>query len=171
MEPVQDAKDAHQERRRALHVPLVGGATVPEREGRVGVNRVGDLAQREAVLRASASSAIISPAPSPRIVAPRIRPVWGVVSTCTQPSVARSATARSIFVKGKRYTRYLVPARSRSARRAPTCASSGSVKVTHGTPARSIFDGNPMIALVMATFAMCSAMCVNCSSPVTSPHA
>src|SRR5215472_13794042 len=93
---------------------------------------------------ASVHSAIISPAFSPRMLAPRILPEREA-STFTNPVVLDSVTARSSFVNGNRYTSHP------GALLAPTRASSGLVKVHQVTRFSSLDRGTFRMAFEIAT--------------------
>lgn len=113
---------------------------------------------------------MISPAPTPKAVKPRMRSPSASTNAFMKPRVSPRVRARrfaSIGTLNKRYA--MLPAvASRSF--SPTRASSGSVKRQYGT-CLPVVVRRPPASPECTTRKSSTLMCVNCGLPATSPMA
>ena len=113
---------------------------------------------------------MISPAPTPSPVNPRIRSLVVSNRAFKNPRVSERVRARKFASIGTLKRRYGMPCACASISLTPMRASSGSVKRQYGT-CRPLVTRLPPVKLAWTTRKSSTLMCVNCGLPATSPIA
>ena len=111
---------------------------------------------------------IISPAPTPKAVKPRIRSLSAAIKALRNPRVSESVRARRFASIGILNNRYGMPCACASVSFRPKRASSGSVNRQYRT-CLPVVIRLPSVMLAGTTRKSSTLMCVNCGLPATSP--